>query len=145
MRLSINSLREQVTKILEKNLSHEQAEIVAKYFVWAEMSGNKTQGIVKLMGASSIQNIRPQGEIEIVKDTKLSRIIDAKDNPAPLNAQIATDLAIQKASEHGFAIVGVKNTFSSNGAQAYYVEQIAKHDLIGIMCSRCLLYTSRCV
>lgn len=96
MRLSINSLREQVTKILEKNLSHEQAEIVAKYFVWAEMSGNKTQGIVKLMGASSIQNIRPQGEIEIVKDTKLSRIIDAKDNPAPLNAQIATDLAIQK-------------------------------------------------
>ena len=136
MRLSINSLREQVTKILEKNLSHEQAEIVAKYFVWAEMSGNKTQGIVKLMGASSIQNIRPQGEIEIVKDTKLSQIIDAKDNPAPLNAQIATDVAIQKANEHGFAIVGVKNTFSSNGAQAYYVEQIARHDLIGIMCSR---------
>ncbi len=136
MKISADSLRGQIVKILEKNLSHEHAEVVANYFMWAEMSGNKTQGIVKLMGASSIQNIKPHGEIEIIKDTKLSQIIDANDNPAPLNAQVATDVAIQKANEHGFAIVGVKNTFSSNGAQAYYVEQIAKHDLIGIMCSR---------
>jgi len=136
MKISADSLRGQIVKILEKNLSHEHAEVVANYFMWAEMSGNKTQGIVKLMGASSIQNIKPHGEIEIIKDTKLSQIIDANDNPAPLNAQVATDVAIQKANEHGFAIIGVKNTFSSNGAQAYYVEQIAKHDLIGIMCSR---------
>jgi LDH2 family malate/lactate/ureidoglycolate dehydrogenase len=30
----------------------------------------------------------------------------------------------------------VRNTFSSNGAQAYYAERIAKNDLIGIVCSR---------
>jgi len=43
---------------------------------------------------------------------------------------------IRKAKEHGFAIVGVHNTFSSNGAQAYYAERIAKEDLIGIVLSR---------
>lgn len=32
--------------------------------------------------------------------------------------------------------MGVNNTFSSNGAQAYYVEKMAREDLIGIVCSR---------
>jgi L-2-hydroxycarboxylate dehydrogenase (NAD+) len=51
-------------------------------------------------------------------------------------SQKATDVAIEKAKEHGFGIVGVRNTFSSNGAQAFYAEKIANEDLIGIVCSR---------
>ena len=45
-------------------------------------------------------------------------------------------MTIEKAKKSGFAIVGLRNTFSSNGSQAYYVERMAQHDLIGIMCSR---------
>ena len=56
--------------------------------------------------------------------------------PAPVVSQRATEAVIQKAKEHGFGIVGVHNTFSSNGAQAYYAEKIARQNLIGIVCSR---------
>lgn len=136
MKIAINDLRMQIEKILQKNLSEDQAKKVADYFIWAEMSGNKTQGIVKMIGTEPIQDIVPEGEVTRIKDTKLSQIIDAKRNPAPLNAQFATDAVIQKALEHGFGIVGVRNTYSSNGAQAYYVKQIADAGLIGIMCSR---------
>lgn len=38
--------------------------------------------------------------------------------------------------------MGVRNTFSSNCAQAYYVEKMAQENLIGIMCSRSPAATS---
>lgn len=97
------------------------------------MSGNKTQGIIKLTGTEPLQNIKPQHEIKIDKDTKLSQLIDAGANPAPLVSQVATETVIAKAQEHGFGIVGVHNFFSSNGAQAFYAEKIAGKDLIGIV------------
>ncbi len=136
MKISIDSLRSKLLELLSTNFSQEQSEKVAEYLLWAEMSGNKTQGIVKMTGAEAIQNIVPEREVSVIRETKLSQLIDAGRNPAPLTTQIATDTAILKAKEHGFAIVGIKNSFSSNGAQAFYVEKIAKENLIGIMCSR---------
>jgi LDH2 family malate/lactate/ureidoglycolate dehydrogenase len=100
------------------------------------MSGIKTQGILKLTGTEPMQNVKSKHPIKIERDTKLSQLINAGACAAPLVSQIATDTVIAKAKEHGFGIVGVHNTFSSNGAQAFYVERIAKEDLIGIMCSR---------
>ena len=136
MKISIDSLRSKLLELLSTNFSQEQSEKVAEYLLWAEMSGNKTQGIVKMTGTEPLQNIVPEHEVSVLRDTKLSQLIDAGRNPAPLTTQIATDTAILKAKEHGFAIVGIRNTFSSNGAQAFYVEKIAKENLIGIMCSR---------
>ncbi len=60
MKISITSLHEQISKILSKNISLEHASTVADYFVWAEASGNKTQGIVKMIGTEPIQNIVPE-------------------------------------------------------------------------------------
>ncbi len=117
-------------------MTDDQAREVAEYFIWAEATGNKTQGIVKMTGTGPIQDVVPQYDMKVERDTKLSQLIDAGASPAPLVAQIGTDVAIEKARQHGFGLVGIHNTFSSNGAQAFYVEKIAKHDLIGVMCSR---------
>jgi len=136
MKVTLESLKQQIAEMLSKNMSPEHAVEVADYFVWAEASGNKTQGIVKMTGTEPIQEIVPKYDPKVERDTKLSRLIDAGANPAPLAARIGTDVAIEKAKTHGFGLVGIHNTFSSNGAQAYYVEQIAKHELIGVMCSR---------
>lgn len=73
---------------------------------------------------------------KVERDTNLSQLIDGGANPAPVVSSLGTDVAIAKAKAHGFGIVGVKNTFSSNGAQAYYAEKIANNDLIGIVASR---------
>lgn len=90
-----------------------------------------------MIGSEPLQNIKPRHDIKVERDTKLSQLINAGAYPAPLVSQQATDIVIQKAKEHGFAIVGVHNTFSSNGAQAYYAERIANEDLIGIVMARC--------
>lgn len=136
MKIAIDVLRKKIIDHLEKNLTLDQANLVADYLLWAEMSGISTQGIIKMTGTEPLQDIVPKYEMKIERETKLSQLIDAGANPAPLATQVATDVAIKKAQEHGFGLVGVRNTFSSNGAQAYYVEKIAEAGLIGIVCSR---------
>lgn len=136
MKISISELRQKVVGLLQKGFTDNESNCIADYLLWAEMSGINTQGIIKLTGSNPLQNIKPQHKIKIERETKLSQLINAGAYPAPLVSQKATDTVISKAKEHGFAIVGVHNTFSSNGAQAYYAEQIAKNDLIGIVMSR---------
>ena len=51
-------------------------------------------------------------------------------------AQVATDLAIEKATRNGFAIVGVNGIYSGAGALGFYAERIAASDLIGIIMAR---------
>ena len=89
-----------------------------------------------MTGTEPLQDIKPDDEMQVEKDTPLSQLINGARNPAPLVAQIATDVVIEKATKNGFAIVGARNTFSSNGAQSYYAGRIAENDLIGIVCSR---------
>jgi LDH2 family malate/lactate/ureidoglycolate dehydrogenase len=137
MNIAIEELKGKIVKtFIDNNFSTEDAEKVCKYLLWAEMSGNSTQGIIKMTGTEPLQKIKPQYPIKVDRDKKLSQLINAGSNPAPIVSSHATDVAIQKAKEHGFGIVGVRNTFSSNGAQAYYAEKIAEADLIGIVCSR---------
>lgn len=137
MKISVAELRQKVLNTLEeKGFSAEDSKSITDYLMWAEMSGIKTQGIIKMTGTEPLQNIKPKHEIKIERDTKLSQLINGGANPAPLVSQKATDVAIEKAKEHGFGIVGVRNTFSSNGAQGFYAEKIANEDLIGIVCSR---------
>lgn len=135
-KIAIEDLRVKIVGHLTKNLSEEQANIVANHLLWAEMSGITTMGIIKMTGTEPIQDIVPRYDIRVERDTKLSQLIDAGANPAPLVTQIATKVAIEKATENGFGLVGIRNTFSSNCAQAYYAEMIANAGLIGIVLSR---------
>lgn len=137
MKIALDTLRTKITATLkQKGFSDGDSTRIADYIVWAEMSGNKTQGLVKMTGTEPIQSIVPRYEPKVERETQLSQLIDGGANPAPVVASLGADVAIQKAQQHGFAIVGVRNTFSSNGAQAYYAEYIAQRDLIGFVCSR---------
>lgn len=136
MKIQIADLQELVVGKLRKNFNNEQAELIADYLLWADMSGISTQGVLKMTGTEPIQDIEPKYSPKVIRDTKLSQLIDGGKNPAPLVALEATQVAIGKAKQYGFGIVGVRNTFSSNGAQSYYVEKIAQNNLIGLVCSR---------
>lgn len=136
MQIPIIELKTKLLAILEVNFAAEEAEKITDYLLWAEMTGNKTQGLLKMTGTEPLQNIKATSEIKILREKKLSQLIDAGANPAPYVSQIATDVVIEKAKEHGFGIVGVNNIHSSNGAQAYYAERIANEDLIGIVLAR---------
>ena len=135
MKIGIAELRERILEMLG-SMPKADADAVADYFIWAEMSGNKTQGIIKMGGSDPIQNIVRTHAPKIEKETPVSALIDGGRNPAIVVADMADEIAIKKARASGIAIVGARNTFSSNGSQAYYSEKIAKQDLIGIMMSR---------
>lgn len=135
MKIGIEELNQKVMGTLTQHFSEAEAKIIADYLLWADMSGIKTHGVMKMTGTEPLQDIKPKHAIKIDRDTKLSQLIDAGAWPAPLVSQQATTAVIQKAKEHGFGIVGIHNYFSSNGAQAYYAEQIAQQDLIGIVAS----------
>jgi len=121
---------------MSANCSPEEAAQVADYIVWAEMSGNRTQGIIKLSGTEPLQSIVRSDAPNVTRDTKVSQLIDAGGSPAPIAAALGTDVVIRKASSHGIGLVGITDTFSSNGAQGYYVDRIARAGMIGLMVSR---------
>jgi LDH2 family malate/lactate/ureidoglycolate dehydrogenase len=135
MKIVVQELKDRISSVL-KNINESDRGVIADYMIWAEMTGNKTQGIIKLSGTDPIQNIIPESEIKIERETKVSALLNAGKNPAILVSEKAAEIAIKKAKEIGISIVGARNFFSSNGSQAYYARKIAEHDLIGIMCSR---------
>jgi LDH2 family malate/lactate/ureidoglycolate dehydrogenase len=68
MKIATSDLKEKILSTLSKNFNKEDAEKIADYFIWAEMSGNKTQGILKMVGTEPIQNIKALYEIRIERD-----------------------------------------------------------------------------
>lgn len=137
MQISITNLRQKVLSTFkEKGFNEADSNRIADVLLWADMSGIKPMGVAKMVGSEPVQNEKATAPVEIVRDTKLSQLINAHHAPAPLVCQQAVDVVIQKAKEHGFAIVGVNNTFCSSAALACYVDRIAKEDLLGIAMTR---------
>ena len=137
MKFKIGELQSKVLEaFLSEGFSEDYAERAADYIVWADMSGIKTHGVAKMIGPEPCHKIRAKGEIETIKDTKLSRLLDGNSNPGPVISSVAVDIGIEKAKDHGFAIVGVREAYNSSGALSYFVERAAKEDLISIITSR---------
>ncbi|MEZ4753574.1 MAG: Ldh family oxidoreductase [Bdellovibrionota bacterium] len=118
------------------NLKENQIDSVVEVLLFAQKTGRHTQGVIKLIGTEPLQEIKQSNEIETVKETKLSLKLAAHGNPAPLVTTIGMQKAIEKCVAHGIGIVGINGIYSSNGAQAYYVNEIAKKGFVGIICSR---------
>lgn len=134
MKIKITELRGLVTKALtSKYYSQDEAEKIADVFLYAELTGKNTQGILKLLGSEPAQDIKPKYPPKVIKETELSTLIDGGGAAGPLAAQVATDKVIEIANKKGFGIAGTNNTFSSVGAISYYARKIAQHDLIGII------------
>lgn len=137
MKISITDLRQKVlATFTEKGFNEADANRIADVLLWADMSGITPMGIAKMVGSEPVQNEKATAPVEIVRDTKLSQLINAHHTAAPLVCQQAVDVVIQKAKDHSFGLVGVNNTFCSSAALAYYVDRIAQEDLIGIAMTR---------
>ena len=134
LKIKVSELRKLIVTILSKsNYTIEEAEKMADVYVFAEVTGKNTQGILKLMGTEPAQDIKPQYPPKIVKETSASVLVDGGGASGPLAAQVALDSLIKKAEISGFAVGGSNNTFSSTGALSYYAHKIASHDLVGIV------------
>jgi L-2-hydroxycarboxylate dehydrogenase (NAD+) len=132
MKVRIEALEEVIQRGLRYfRYSDEESAVITEVLLYAQLRGNN-QGVVKLTG-EGLPRDPLAGDIRAVKETTLSTLLDGARNPGMVVMRHATDIAIQKAKEHGFGIVGINNTASSTGAIGYYADRIAREDLLGFV------------
>ena len=110
----------------------EEAYILADHAIDAALCGYEYSGLAKLLNIPEHRRFKqPRRGIRVLRETEVSALYDGGNNVGMLVMYRAAQAAIVKAARHGFAIVGVTDSWMS-GRSAYYVEMIAKADLIGI-------------
>ncbi len=134
MKVSVEALRTATRRaIAAQGYSEADTEIILDVILYAQLRGNN-QNVIKLLGAGMPANPRA-GEIKVVKDTKLSALLDGDWNQGMVLVSRATELAIDKADAHGFGIVGTRRSNSPTGAIGYFARQLAEAGLLGFVCS----------
>jgi LDH2 family malate/lactate/ureidoglycolate dehydrogenase len=110
----------------------EEATIVADHAIDAALCGYEYSGLAKLLNIPEHRRFKqPRRPIRVLRETQVSVLYDGGNNVGMLAVYHAARAAIAKAATHGFAIVGVTNSWMS-GRSAYYVEMIADANLIGM-------------
>jgi LDH2 family malate/lactate/ureidoglycolate dehydrogenase len=109
-----------------------EAAILADHMLDAALCGYEYSGLPKILQiAQNPKAKQPRTPIRPLHETDVSVLLDGGNNSGMIAMQHATGIAIAKAQQHGFALVGVTNSWMS-GRSAYYVEQIARAGLIGV-------------
>jgi len=127
IRLSVAEAQALGEKALQSlGLSQEEATIVATHLVDASTWGYEFAGLPRILviaGRPELQ--KPRTPISIVKETPGSALLDAGNNLGYVALLRAVEVAIEKVSKTGIAIIGLRNTWFS-GRNAYYMEKIAR-------------------
>src|SRR5437660_1933487 len=110
----------------------EEARILADHVIDAALCGYEYSGLPKLLNVAEHPRFKaPRGPMRVLKETGVSVLFDGGNQSGMLAMYHATRAAIERAQEHGFALVGVNDIWMS-GRSAYYVEMAARAGLIGI-------------
>ncbi len=134
MKVQVEELKQVTLKVLSRSgYFTDEAETILDVLMYAQLRGNN-QGVVKLIGAGMPRDKACQ-PISIVRETKLSALLDGGRNAGMVAVNYAMKLAIQKARDHGIGIVGSNNTNTSTGAIGYYASQIAQAGFVGLVFS----------
>ncbi len=134
MKIAIDKLRSVTRRAIKaQGYDADDTEIMLDIIMYAQLRGNN-QNVIKLLGAGMPANPEA-GAISIVKETKLSALVDGGWGQGMVAVSRATELAIAKAKAHGFAIVGTRRTNSATGAIGYFARWMADEGLIGFVCS----------
>ena len=132
MKIKITELRKLVSRALKSyGYSSEEIGIISDVLIYAQLRGNN-QGIVKLIG-KGIPKSKDAGKIKVIKETKLSALLDGNQNMGMVVMDRAMNIALEKAKKYGFGIVGTNNTCTSTGAIGYYANIIAKKGYLGFV------------
>ena len=110
----------------------EEARIIADHVIDAALCGYEYSGLAKILNVPEHRRFRePRRKMSVIRETDLSILYDGGNNNGMLAMYYATQAAIERAQTRGMALVGVTNSWMS-GRSAYYVEMIARADLVGI-------------
>lgn len=133
--LSVKSARELVTDCMRATgHSLEDAAIISDHIIDAELRGLSFGGLPRALSVA--ERIRatstPPKPITVTRETPVSATLDGGDQVGYLVARRATEIALKKASEHGIAVVGARNTWYT-GMFSYYLEMVTAAGFMGMV------------
>src|SRR6266446_9366133 len=133
IRLSVDDARALGERALRGiGYDDEEARIIADHVIDAALCGYEYSGLAKILNIPEHRRFkRPRGAMRVLRETDVSTLYDGGNNVGMLVMYHATQAAIEKAATRGVAIIGVTNSWMT-GRSAYYVEMIAKADLVGM-------------
>jgi len=134
VRLSVADARELSERALRSiGYDAEEARIIADHVVDAALCGYEYSGLAKILNIVESRKFRnPRRPMSALRETAVSILYDGGNNVGMLAVYRAAQTAVVKAQQHGFALVGVTNSWMS-GRSAHYVEMIARAGLVGIL------------
>ncbi|MGE5201232.1 MAG: Ldh family oxidoreductase [Acidobacteriota bacterium] len=133
VRLGVDAARELAEAAL-RGLGYdaEEARIVADHVLDAALCGYEYSGLAKILNIPESPRFRaPRRPMTVLRETAVSIQFDGGNQVGMLAVYRATEAAIAKAQAAGIALVGVADSWMS-GRSAYFVEKIARADLVGI-------------
>jgi L-2-hydroxycarboxylate dehydrogenase (NAD+) len=110
----------------------QEARIIADHVIDAALCGYEYSGLAKILNIPEHRRFaQPRRPMRILHETEVSALYDGGNNVGMVAMYHAANATIAKAAAHGIAIVGVTDSWMS-GRSAYFVEMIAKADLVAI-------------
>lgn len=115
-------------------LNEEQASIVARHLVLANLRGIDSHGVSRVdiyTKRIDLGIMKRKTEINIVKETPSSVLLDGGSGVGIVLATKGIQIAVEKAKTTGIAIVGIKNS-SHCGMLSDYTAYAAQNDCIAL-------------
>lgn len=134
-RIAASELRRFTIDILqETGLSPEHAAIVAESLTQAELRGQGSHGVSRLLDIY-VKRLRlgatnPRPQPRIVSQRGGTALVDGDNGPGQVAGDYAMSLAVLLAAEHGVSCVAVRNS-SHYGAAAFFLQKALAARLIG--------------
>ena len=113
-----------------------EAAVIADHLIDCELRGLSYGGLPRALSVFERMTAAgfSRGRIEITHETPLSALVDGHNNIGYLVGRRAAEIAIEKASAQGMAVVGARDTWHT-GMLSYYAEMAAKADLVSMIAS----------
>jgi delta1-piperideine-2-carboxylate reductase len=115
-------------------LRPEEAASVADVLVEAELAGHATHGLIRVAPLCEFLRKTRRGRMRVLREAAAWALIDAAGEIGYLAAPRAVDLACEKASAAGVAVVGVRNTTHA-GFMGVYAARASARGMIGAVCA----------
>ena len=113
-----------------------EADLIAEHILDTELRGLAYGGLARVVSIFE-RTTKPgyeRGAIEVVHETPSSALVDGHNTLGYLVARRASDLCIDKASEHGMSVVGARDTWHT-GMLSFFAEMAAERDLVTLIAS----------
>lgn len=134
MRLSIEKAGSLVHALMRAcGYDERDAGIITDHIIDCELRGAVYGGLSRALTVARTvrESPEPSVPLRVTRQTSVSAQIDGGNTAGYLVARHATELAIEKARQHGVGVVAVHNTWLT-GMFSYYMEMATRNNLVAL-------------